>query len=85
MNEEYIKLLYELWVLLSETVDVVQKVRRKELQKYDISVEHARVLCAIEVIGDEATPTKISQLMLRELNSVSEIIGRMEKVGFTYT
>jgi len=72
---------YYLWVLFSQTMDAMSKVRERELLTQHISERHAQLLFIIELIGRDATPAKISRWMFREPHSISEIIDRMEKQG----
>jgi len=72
---------YNVWALLDLTRHAVMRVRRKEFDKYNISVTQATVLLIIDALGDKATPAEISQWLFREHNSVSEILSRMTKQG----
>jgi len=72
---------YELWVLLAQVREVMFKARQKELQRYNLSPRQSAVLFIIHAIGDKVTPAEISRWLLRESQSVSEILSRMEKQG----
>jgi len=72
---------YNLWVLLSQTRDVIFKVRENELSQYGITAVEATALFVIRVIGDEATPAKISRCMLRQHHTVTALLKRMENKG----
>jgi MarR family multiple antibiotic resistance transcriptional regulator len=72
---------YYLWVLLSQTRDVISKTRERELHSQHISERHAQLLFIIELIGRNATPVKIARWLFREPHSISEILDRMEKQG----
>lgn len=72
---------YDLWVLLAHTRHLIFKLRRRELSIFGISARKSAVLYIIEPLGDKATPAEIACWLLRELNSVSEVLGRMEKDG----
>jgi DNA-binding MarR family transcriptional regulator len=69
------------WIWLSRTRDAVFSARRKELHRYAISARQASVMFVIQALGDKATPGEISRWLLREPNSVSEFLKRMEKDG----
>ena len=70
---------YQLFVLLRQAGHVIVKSSEKELRKYGISlVEHA-VLFITQSIGDKATPAEIARWMVRERNSISALLMRMEK------
>ena len=70
-----------LWTMLHQARDAIFKLREKELNKYGISTPKAEILFTIEAIEYQATPTEISQHLLREFHSVSSILSRMEKQG----
>ncbi len=73
---------YNLWVLLRETNEMIGKARYNELNKYNIKIRQAAVLFAVKAVetnGEYATPGKISKWLLREPQSVSRILTRMEK------
>jgi len=72
---------FDLWVLLAQTFDAIQKARQKDLSQYNIGIRQSAVLFRIQAIGDQATPAEISRWLLREPHSVSEILNRMEKAG----
>ena len=72
---------WELWVLLAQTRSVLYRVRQKELKQYNVSTEQSAVLFIIQAIGKKATPAEIARWLMRERNSVSSILGRMEKDG----
>lgn len=71
----------DLWKLLAQTRDAIFKARRKELHRYGITATQGAALFAIQAVGDKATPAEISRWLFREPNSISELLGRMEKQG----
>jgi DNA-binding MarR family transcriptional regulator len=71
---------YDLWVLIAQTKDAMSEARHKTIQKYTTN-ERRAVLSSIQYHGGEATPTQISRYLIRKLNSVSEILKRMESEG----
>ena len=72
---------YKLWLLLHQARDAAFKVRRKELRKFGLSNVEAAVLFFVQVIQGAVTPAKISRCILREPNSVSTLLNRMERKG----
>jgi DNA-binding MarR family transcriptional regulator len=68
-------------VLLRRGTHQLSKIRDRELRKFGLSPISAGVLVAIQDIGDDATPAKISRQILREAHSISELVDRMEKKG----
>lgn len=72
---------FYLWHLLNYTQYVIGKARQKELARCDISPRESAVFLALQAIGKEATPAKISRWLLREPHSISELLSRMENAG----
>jgi DNA-binding MarR family transcriptional regulator len=72
---------YELWALLEQACHMAVETRERELIRLGITGVQAAVLFAIEAIGDKATPAEISRWTLRESQSTSAILDRMEKAG----
>ncbi|MFC2018648.1 MarR family winged helix-turn-helix transcriptional regulator [Chloroflexota bacterium] len=70
-----------LWLLFCRTYYAMQKARSRELRKYGISTSEAEAILAIKTIDKQATPTQISQWMLREPHTVYGLLKRMEKKG----
>lgn len=69
-----------LWQLLTRTRHVIFKARQKELRRYGISTRASAVLF-IALRYDKVTPSLISQQLVLEHHSVSELLKRMEKEG----
>ena len=72
---------YRLWTLLNRVRDAIYKAREYELGPLGISPVQAAVLFVVQALGRPATPAEISRLLLRETNSVSGLLNRMEKEG----
>jgi len=72
---------YELWVLLAQTREAMQKARQKELAPYNLSPRQCAVLFYLQATDGKATPAEISRGLFRESHTISEILGRMEKQG----
>ena len=68
-------------VMLRLANDAVNRVRRKELRKYGLSVEEWAVLSMVRFIGDKATPAELARWMFREHHSVVALLNRMRKKG----
>ncbi len=73
---------FELYRLLDITSVLMGKVRQKELWKYGLTRSQAAVLECVHESGNTATPSQISHRMIREPQSVSGILNRMEREGF---
>ncbi len=71
----------ELWVLLIRARDAISRVRQKELDSYGIFARQSAALYFIGLLGEKATPTKISRDLFRARSSVSELLVRMENDG----
>lgn len=72
---------YYIWMLLTYVRRGMVKLREKELSQYSITPEQAGILFCVQVIGEEATPAKISKFTIREPQSVSGMLTRMERKG----
>jgi DNA-binding MarR family transcriptional regulator len=72
---------YYLWILLSQTWESISKARQKELAPHNLSEIRAALLFIIQLIGRDATPTKISKWLFKEPHTISEIVDRMVKDG----
>ncbi len=72
---------FVLWILIAQAKDALSKVRHRELERFNINRERRAILWAIQNNGGKSTPVGIARLLLKELNSVSEMLKRMEKEG----
>ncbi|MCK4723402.1 MAG: MarR family transcriptional regulator, partial [Dehalococcoidia bacterium] len=72
---------HALLTLLEQACHMAQETRERELIRLGITGVQAAVLFAVKAIGDKATPAEISRWVLRESQSVSAILSRMEKAG----
>ena len=72
---------YRLWRLFRRTVDVMMRVRERELAAYGISIELASVLAVISRLGDRATPAEIARQRYRLPNTISHVLIGMEASG----
>jgi len=69
------------WVTIVRTRDAIYRNRVKELYKFNLSARQTAVLNILLALGGEATPTEISWWGLREQNSTSNFLKRMERDG----
>ena len=72
---------FELWVLIRQTSTALFRARRRALKPYGILPRQAAVLQAIQSIGKEATPAKISRWVFREPHTVSFMLNVMQREG----
>ena len=72
---------FSLFVLLAQTKDAVLRARQREYEAYGISNERRALLWVIQSYGGEATPSQIARRFFRELQSITEMLSRMEKAG----
>jgi len=70
-----------IWALLNQAKDTLFKVRGNELNQYGISATESQVLFTINDLGGRTTPAAISRRVYREHNTVTALLGRMEKKG----
>jgi len=75
---------YHLWVHLRQTYGLINGVEHDVHSKYDITGEQFSVLWNIKYItetkGSPVILSDLASILLRNINSVSEIINRMEKL-----
>jgi MarR family transcriptional regulator, organic hydroperoxide resistance regulator len=72
---------YDTWILLSRVYRMIANLRRMELSKYEILPVQAYILLVISKLGNDTSPSEISQYVYQQKNSVSDILNRMEKQG----
>lgn len=72
---------FALWAMIIQTRDILFRSRDNELGQYGITAVEARALFVINLIGDSTTPAMISKLMMREHNTVTALLTRMESKG----
>ena len=70
-----------LWAWIIRTYEAMDKARAQELSKYNINRSQGFILAVIHNLGGEATLAQIGQRSFRKINTVSEILSRMEKQG----
>jgi DNA-binding MarR family transcriptional regulator len=72
---------YNLIALINQTSHAFSLARTRELSKYGLSMMRSAVLLVLQVRDNNATPTEISQWLLREPHTISALLDRMEKDG----
>jgi DNA-binding MarR family transcriptional regulator len=72
---------YDIWILLSRVYHLIAMLRKLELSKYDILPVQSYILFVIKALGDEPTPSKISEYVYQQRTSISDILNRMLKQG----
>ena len=72
---------FDLWTLLGEAKETLEKARGNELKSYGMSSVEARALAVIHGIGNKATAAQMSRHMLRRQNTVAALLTRMKKKG----
>ena len=72
---------YDLAILLSHTRDALYVARKKELEKYGISVGEAGVLLQVSRLGDRAIPAAIARWLFRAPHTIGSKLKRMEHKG----
>ena len=77
IDDEYFKL----WVLIAQAKDAILAVREREYYQYNVRNERRAVIMGIVALGGEATTVEIARLLFRKINSVSEMLVRMEEQG----
>jgi DNA-binding MarR family transcriptional regulator len=72
---------FGLFVLLAQTKEAILRARQVEYNPYGISNERRALLWVIQSYGGQATPSEVSRRFFRELQSITEMLKRMEKDG----
>ena len=72
---------YDIWILLSRVYHLIAMLRKLELQKFNILPTQSYILLIINALGNEATPSKISEYVYQQKSSISDILNRMERQG----
>lgn len=72
---------YNLIALINQTGHAFTLARTRELAKHGLSMMRAAVLLVLQVRDNNATPTEISQWLLREPHTISALLDRMERDG----
>ena len=71
----------DLWWLILSTWYALSRLRQIELAPFNITVEQSTILVALDYGGGSATLKELEDITLRQQNSVSTLISRMEKKG----
>lgn len=72
---------FNTWLTIQRSSHAVLKIRERELDKLNISATNAAVLLLVESAANTITTAEISQQLLRDPHSISELLTRMEKNG----
>ena len=72
---------FTLWVLIAQAKDALLAARQREYNRFHIKNERRAVLLSIHKYGGQATPAEIARFLFRKINSVSEMLKRMERQG----
>ena len=75
LNDAYV------WGLLEHSTSLISRARELELAQYGITMEQMSVLHALLISGGSATLDEIATIIVRQHNSVSTLVTRMEKSG----
>ncbi len=70
-----------LWVLIAQNRDAILRARERDYARFGISNERRAVLYIIQNNGGSSTPVEIARDLFRELQSVTEMLKRMEADG----
>jgi DNA-binding MarR family transcriptional regulator len=72
---------YDIWILLSRVYHLIAMLRKLELSEYNILPVQSYILFIIKALGNETTPSKISEYVYQQRSSISDILNRMVKQG----
>ena len=71
----------KLHALLDSTRETIQKAIKMELAQYQISQSQVKVMHMLAQSEEGLTPGQLSESAIRELNSITTLINRMQKKG----
>ena len=71
-----------LHALLDSTRETIQKAVKLELAQYQMSQSQVKVMHMLAQNEEGLTPAQLSEFAIRELNSMTTLINRMQKKGF---
>ena len=72
---------YDIWILLSRVYHLIAMLRKLELSKFDILPVQSYILFVIKALGDDTTPSRVSEYVYQQRSSISDILNRMVKQG----
>jgi DNA-binding MarR family transcriptional regulator len=72
---------FELWTQLDHSRCAMVRARELELFQFGITQEQAGVLHTLLANGGSLTNAEIADIMIRQNNSVTTLVTRMEKLG----
>jgi DNA-binding MarR family transcriptional regulator len=72
---------YDLWILMSRVYHLIAMLRKLELAKYEILPVQSYILFIIKALGNETTPSNISECVYQQRSSISDILNRMVRQG----
>jgi DNA-binding MarR family transcriptional regulator len=72
---------FELWKLLDHTHSALSRSRELELAQYGLTPEQAGVLRTLLEKGGSTTNAEIADVMIRQYNSITTLVNRMENSG----
>jgi DNA-binding MarR family transcriptional regulator len=72
---------FELWVMLDRARRALVRAREIELSQFGITQEQAGVLHTLLDYDGSLTNAEIADIMIRQSNSVTTLVTRMEKLG----
>ena len=71
----------KLHALLDSTRETIQKAVKLELAQYQMSLPQVKVMHMLAQSEEGLTPAQLSEFAIRELNSITTLINRMQKKG----
>jgi len=71
----------KLHALLDSTRETIQKAVKMELAQYQMSQSQVKVMHMLAQSEEGLTPGQLSESAIRELNSITTLVNRMQKKG----
>lgn len=81
VSESQMRQSYKIYALFLQISESMTKARENELRPYGITMMQSAVLFQLKQSGQAVSPAMIARYVLREPNTVSELLARMEKQG----
>lgn len=80
-TEPEVDIDFQLWALLDHARRALVRAREIELSQFGITQEQAGLLHTLLDNGGSLTNAEIADIMIRQTNSVTTLVTRMEKIG----
>jgi len=73
---------YDIWILFSRVYHLIAMLRKLELSKYDILPVQSYILFIINALGNEVTPSKISEYVYQQRSTILIVLVNIFSITF---